>query len=862
MKKVALVLLLLLLPVVCGDVSVYKVWSPYDPPNSPILHVDISEQVLYLGIVNKDEYEHDVIVKVECEGKTWESGLIPLPPNSHVEKIVEVRVPISDDKEHDAKISLIENGKTIASTTVKVKQYFPVDVKNVTCEDSYKIGNTEICYSNWFDVTLKSNPTAKSDYIAKVWINIKDGDNVIYNGKNDFKTVYIPFGEEVKVSFKVPKIVLDKEKFTVETNVEIMNVTHTIDGIEETVQKRDDSGIYYDYKSITKYYYLPVVVKNVELYRKIDENTSKIVKNFYDSAGILDNEIREVLSDKYLQKDDVLPRYYVKDDPTLAILKITVENKYNKDVTAILTVKYGNRSVNKIINIGKKEKKDIFVPIYTKRGSKNIEITIHPIDVNTLIFSKSYSINIEPKPIPPVIIEKIILPKDKEINEEMGPGGYVLIGKKYNMSIILKNIYNKTLSGKIIVDDNFKYGVVNYSKEIPFAITPHQTKEISIPIVFYKEVNGDLKITVSVKGGAKDYTCFAHFYAISPIDIVRIYYNNTLLLGRINVIKGNGGIYSAKPIAGFNNTCVVVLRNNLNSKVDCDIWIEVIDKDGNVRAKSSAKTVHLNNYSEVEVEFPIFFDEGFEGYTVAHIIPKSVENVDIIYTEGYGIHLVKISNYYRVGRYSAIDILGDEIPTGTHVVTEVISPVNIEDLNYNNNILKAKIRNDKFPVNLTVQYWVEVSKGSNIYYKSSIFQTEIYPKSEKELMIPLRLEGLESGTYNVTLYVRINDFALFNYQKVPVILKKSISIEINGSKGVEGHEFSEKNEKINGTSESYKNMTESTHNKTYILNNNESNIKEFNNTNYTGSNVENESIFGKISKIVGRVISTILGLFR
>lgn len=193
---------------------------------------------------------------------------------------MEVRVPISDDKEHDAKISLIENGKTIASTTVKVRPYFPVDVKNVTCEDSYKIGNTEVCYSNWFDITLKSNPTAKSDYIAKVWINVKDGDNIIYNGKNDFKTVYIPLGEEVTVSFKVPKIVLDKEKFTVETNVEIMNVTHTIDGVEETIQRRDDSGIYYDYKSVTKYYYFPVVIKNVELYRKIDENTSEFVKNF------------------------------------------------------------------------------------------------------------------------------------------------------------------------------------------------------------------------------------------------------------------------------------------------------------------------------------------------------------------------------------------------------------------------------------------------------------------------------------------------------------------------------------------------------------------------------------------------------
>ncbi|XRP96350.1 hypothetical protein ACO3UB_05250 [Methanocaldococcus sp. 16A] len=858
MKKITLVILLLLLPTVCADVSVYKVWSPYDPPNSPIMHVDISEQVLYIGIVNKDEYEHDVIVEVECNGKIWKSGLIPLPPNSHVEKIVEVRVPISDDKEHNAKISLIENGKTIASTTVKVRQYFPVDVKNVTCQGSYNIGNSEVCYSNWFDVILKSNPTAKSDYIAKVWINLKDGNNIIYDGKNDFKTVYIPFGQEVKVSFKVPKIILDKEKFTVETNVETMNVTHTIDGIEETIQRRDDSGIYYDYKSIVKYYYLPVVVKNVELYRKVDENTSDIVKNFYESADILDNEIRKVLSDKYLQKDDELPRYYVEDDPILSILKITVENKYDRDIVAKLIVKYNNRSFSKVINIDKKDTKDIIVPIYTKKGNKNIEITINPIDADSLIFKKSYNININPKPIPPVIIEKIILPNDEKINKWSNISGYILVGKTYNMTIVIKNIYNRTLSGKITIDDNFNEGIANYSKEIPFTIKPHRTKEINVPIVFYKEINGDLKITVSAKGSAKDYTCLAHFYAVLPVDIVEVQYNNTLLLGKINVIKGCGGVYSAKPIAGFNNTCVVKIRNKLNSKVECNVWIEVIDKDGNVRAKSDIKTVKLDKYSESEVIFPIFFDEGFEGYTIAHVIPKSVENVDIIYTEGYGIHLVKMSDYYRVGRYSAIDILGNKIPTGTHVVTEVISPVNIENLNYNHNnsVLNVKIRNDKFPVNLTVQYWVEISRGSNIYYKSPVFQTDVYPKSEKELTIPLKLKDLESGEYNVTLYVRINDFALVNYQKVPVVLKKSISIEINKSIREGEYGFS-KNEKISDSLESYENMTKSSSN--IKTKDNSSDIDNIQNTNNVNS--QNSSIFSKVAGVIGSIVSTILGLF-
>lgn len=56
-------------------------------------------------------------------------------------------------------------------------------------------------------------------------------------------------------------------------------------------------------------------------------------------------------------------------------------------------------------------------------------VTINPIDADTLIFNRSYSINIDPKPIPPVIIEKIILPKDEEIGEETNISGYVIIGK-------------------------------------------------------------------------------------------------------------------------------------------------------------------------------------------------------------------------------------------------------------------------------------------------------------------------------------------------------------------------------------------------------------------------------------------------
>ncbi|CAB3289794.1 conserved protein of unknown function [Methanocaldococcus lauensis] len=854
MKKIILIfLLLLILPTIFADVKVYKIWSLYDTPNSPIIHIDISEQVIYLGIVNRDDYAHNVIVEADCNGHIWKSGLITLPPNSHIEKIVEVRVPVYDDKEHNVNIKLIENGKTISSTTVRVKSYFPVDVKNVTCEDSYKEDNSEVCYSNWFNVILKSNPIAQSDYIAKVWINLKDGNKILYDGINDTKTVYIPYRKEVKISFKVPKIVLNKDKFTIETNVEIMNVTHTIDGIEELSEKRSNNVIFYEYKTNVKYFNLPIIIKNVELYRKIDENTSNIVKEFYDSAGILDDEIYKILSDKYLQQknNDVIPRYYVEGDPILSILKITVENKYNKDILARLFINYGNIIV-KNIKLNKTKDNILYIPIYTTKGTKNIEVKIYPIDADKLIFEKNYSVNINPIPVAPVIIENVILPKDDNINTDTNIGGDVLVGKKYNMTIILKNIYNKTLYGKITIDDNFPKGVANYTKTINFSIYPHTTKKINVPIIFYREINGDLKITVSVDGGAKDSTSLAHFCAVLPIDIIRVYYNNTLLLGKINTINKNGGIYINKPIAGFNNTCVVELRNKLNKDIVCDVWVEVIDENGTIKAKSNCKTVTLKKLSTTEISFPIFFDEGFEGYTIAHIIPKSLENVDITYTEGYGIHPVPISNYYEIGRYSAIDLLGNKVATGTHVVTEVISPVNIENISYNDSILIAKIRNDKFPVNLTIQYWAVIENNSKIYYKSPTYQEEIYPKSEKSLKIPIDTKTLKFGRYNVTLYIKIDDFALYNNKKVPIILQKSVSLT-NNKNILNGHH--------NNLKEQY-NITSK--NKSDIINTkgNSTEISRKNAINRTKKTSEHKNILSNFSEFLEGIVSTIIGIFR
>jgi len=855
MKKITIIILMMMLSIAVGEgVSVYKIWSPYDSPNSPIMHVDLSEQVLYIGIVNKDSYEHDVVVEANCDGKTWRTGVISLPPNSHIEKIVEVRVPISDDKEHDVKISLIEDGKTIASTTVKVRQYFPIDVRNITCETSYKTGDSEVCYSNWFDITLKSNPTAKSDYIANVWIVAKDGNNILYDGKNDNKTVYIPLGGEVKIPFKIPKIVLDKDRFTIETHVEVMNVSHSIEGIEETTQKRDNNGeIYYEYKSSPKYYYLPVIIKNVELYNKIDENTSKMIRNFYRSAQIEDEDIETALSDPYFQKTTSFPRYYVKDDPILAVLKITLENKYNRDVNADLTVKYKNTTIRRVVGIDKEDEKVIYLPIYVKKGSYSINVSVYPSDLTTLEFNKIYTVNVDPQPISPIIVEKIILPKDKNIESLNKLGGSVIIGKTYNMTICLKNIYNKTLLGEVILSDKFGKGVVNYTQKVSFTASPHKIVNITIPITFHKEVNGDIKIEVKANDAVKDYITSAHFYAVSPISIVRVYYNNTLLLGRVNIINGSGGVYTNKPVAGFNNTCIVILRNDLNSNITCKVWVEVIDKQGKVRAKSCVKTIKLQKDSEGELSFPIFFNEGFEGYTIVHVIPSSYDrHIDLLYTEGYGIHPVEIPQYYEVGRYSAVDILGNEVPTGTHVVTEVIAPILITHLKYDKdkNAILATLENEKFPVNLTVYYWI-IAKN----WSSSIYSVNLYPKSSKEVLIPM---NLSSGEYNITFYAKVDNFALYNNTLIPVILKKSIVVNIS-SKNI--NKNNENNTKI-GTTEGNVDLKSAE----LESNINEKQIKmeEKNNTTTEKSNKESKkegSIFDTLGDFFKGIISIITGFF-
>ncbi len=783
MKRILLfVSLLILLSYVWGNVEIYEIYSPYSPPNPTALQVDISEPILYVGIVNKDSYGHNVKVIVDNNGITWESGLIYLPPNTHKEKIVEIRVPIKDTKTQNVKVSLVEDGKTLVSKTIKINPLFPIDVRNVTCETHYTIDNkTEVCLSNWFDITLKSNPLARSDYIVKVWPVVKVGNKIIYDGKNDSKEVYIPYDEEKVVSFKIPINITNNDKFIIETYLETLNVTHSVEGYEKTILQRDNFSIWYDYISVKKTFVLPVVIKNIEVYKKVDENSSKFIKDFYYASWIDDNIIKRALEDKYFQKDDILPRYYLKTDPTIVILKITITNNFNKDLKAKITLNYGNKSSIEILKLNKTSDNIYYIPIYPLPKNINLYAEITPIKAD-LIYNKKFNINPKYIAVSPVIITNVSLPVDKNINV-VPPGnkfGYVLVGKTYTFNITLKNIYNITLSGYIEIFDDIKNNnVMNYTKKIYFTIKPHETKTYQANITFYKEFNGDIKIKVVTNDGAKDYIDIVHFNAIYPLVVDYLKYETPLV--KINAIKYNNAIYSDEIVAGVPVKCKIKIRNKLNKDLDCKILLEVYNKNGSLIYKTPEKEIILKAKNYSEVVFPIIFKEGFTGYTIAKIIPKNLD-MEMIFSQGIGYRPIPINIFaYPIGRYSAVELLGKELSTSSTEITKVISPIYIKNISIYKGYVKLIIENKDFPVNETVYLSTNIN--------SSLRKIILPPKSERTVIIPLN-KNISYLKLNICVkdYIIENgtkkDYKLSKIIKIPedkIIIKKEIGSSINSS---------------------------------------------------------------------------------
>ncbi len=838
LKNLLILIFLLLLNMVSANVVIYKIWSPYDPPSKPIYHIDLNEQTLYLGIVNRDEYAHEVTVRVEANGKTWEYGPIYLKPNTHVEHVVEVKVPISKDGPQDVKISLLENGKVIASKTVKVSLYFPVDVANVTCY-GYPVKDGEVCYSPWFTVTLKSNPVAQTDYQGKVWIVVKSGNKVIYNGINDSKEVYIPLDGEVNVDFRIPNSELDQDSFKIETYVKIMNITHSVEGYEKTTIKREKDYFTYEYERFPKTFYFPIIIDKIELYNKVDENTTKYIKEFYRNVD--DEDFLNKLDDRYYWETLKIPRQYVKGQKVISFIKVYLKNRLDRKLSAKLVINYNDKEIEKVIDLKKFEEKSILLPLTVNPGNLKIVAIVWPIGEETYKHKKVANFNINPEKVSPIIIKEIIPPKDKLLNDDG-----ILVGKKYNITLILYNMYNKKLKGTVESITNVPESIVNISKKINFTIKPYETKKVMIPIICNREFNGDIKFKISTDKGVKDIWGAVHINAYLPVKVSQVYYQPPGTV-KINKIDG-GALYIKEPIAGKENKVYVVLNNPLSRDINCKVWVEVIDREGKVRAKTNVKSVKIPKLGEKEVEFNIFFNEGFTGYTIVHVIPEGT-NVDIIFSRGL-VKLCRIPNTIEIGRYSNVDVLGKEVNSRIYLVTQVYSPITIESLNYSNGSVTAVLKNEHFPTNLTFECGIENS--------NKVIVT-LAPKEVKKVEIPV--DHVEK---KLRFYVKLDKFLLINGKPEPLVIFRDL--EINISKNMENNSISKNESNLTQLEKKENNQTQieisensSSQEVSQSLNVQNSTSENLKNI---SSNNSNSGILGFLYGVVSGVVSTIFSIFR
>ncbi len=809
MEYYLLVIIFIITGIGCQDVlakdnvEIYKIWAFNENPTSGALYIDPSSPSIYIGLVNHDSYQHNVKIKAEYEDETWESPIIPLSPNSHKENIVEIKLKFKEVGPHNVDISLIEDGETINSKTITVNVVNPIDVKSITCEDSYidnNNPNVEVCNSQWFRVTLESNPYSQTDYEVKTWIAVvsknynkdasenENDDGVLYYGENDSKTIYLPLHGEAEVSFKIPPIVYDDDSVKIQVHTLVMGLHDYTDGEEKTERKIDNDGkIYYDYKKSDKEFLFPVSLMDYTVVNEINENNSYIVREFYDSSGIEDDEIEKVLKSRAISQyknKKLLPRVYLTNDSYLVVLKLKLKNRFDQDVNANILIKDPTGSQRLIkVKLDRFEVKEIYTPSYIGySGPKDIGFVVYTDD-KIFTYNKTESIDVTPEEIPPVIISEIKYPNDDSITLLTNNSGNVLVGKNYTMEVTLKNNYNKTLSGYILVEDDFKEEVAEYPTEIYFEVRAHGKETYSIPMKFNREVNGDIKITVKTDYALADSIRTVHFNAYSILNIKKVYYNNTLK-PKIATVNKDSHLFVDYPVAGFNNTCVVVLENPLNKKVRYKTWIEVVDHNGSLRAKSSEKIVEVPprsiNDGITTVDFKIEFKEGFEGYTVFFAVPivDEFKDIEIIYTEGTGTISKEISDYYKIGRYSAIDLLS-KVPTSINKVTKVIAPLNIDNLSYDENQIHAHISSElasNYPVNISYEYWVEMEKNGSTVYRSKYYRGTLHSLETNLVNIPVN--DLDNGNYTANLYTKIPDFVYDNGKYHPMILKKSINLTL------------------------------------------------------------------------------------
>lgn len=792
-------------------ISIYKIWGVGDNPDSSEIYIDPSTPVIYVGLVNNDPYQRNVRVTASYEENDFESAILPLSPNTHYEKIVEIRLEFDEVGEHDVDISLIdENGKEVDSEQTTVNVVSPIDVKNVTCQDSYVFDsnkNLEVVNSNWFTVTLESNYRAQTDYEVKTWISVVstdyDGDtnedieneDIYYNGKDDLKVVYVSYRSEKEVSFKIPEITADNDEFKIQVHTEIMGLHDYTNDLEETEMVKDTGIISYNYKKTAKTYQFPIHVASYSLFNNINGSNSEMVNDYYQSSKIYDKTIENALNAKFESKN-VLPRAYVEDDPYLSFLKVNLENRYDDDQTATVIIESSSGCLSKkTINIDENDADTLYIPFISRLADEG-EFNIIVYSNKYYIYNSEEDVDIDPEIVSPVQIYNISYPVDSSAALVSSNSGCVFVGKNYTMNVTLKNNYNRTLTGKLYVgdhydeDNSYESGVFETTEPITFKLSPKEKNTYSIDLKFNREVNGLIEVVVDTNGAAVDedddiagYSTMVHFDAYNILDIRKVWYNNTIL-PKIVTINEKGGLFLNYPLAGFNNSCAVSFESMVSEDITYKMWVEVYDSNGNLKATSDKKNVLVNAKSTSgnlqTADFDIFFEEGFIGYTLFHAVPlNDFEDVDIFYTEGSGTVSKDINPLAPVGRYSSIDLLSS-IPTSTNKVTEVVAPINIDDMAYTENNLNVVISSGLssiYPVNLTYFYKITISNDNKIIYKSPTYKDIIHSTESKPLKI--KLGDVDGETYDIVFEVEIPDFAMESGTYHSMILKKYLTIANN-----------------------------------------------------------------------------------
>jgi len=733
-----------------------------------LIDVDISPSI-YIELINHDTYQHNVKLSIKSdEEKTWNSPIVSLPPNSKKKEVIKAKLKFDEIGLHKIQVSVLdENGKIITSKTASINVISPIDIKNITCEDSYINKSNpyiEVCSSPYFTVTLKNNKYSQTDYLVKTWIAVVSNDynkdasknkndaGVLYYGENNSKMVYVPMHGESTVSFKIPKIVQDDDKIKIQVHTEMVGVHGYSDSPGETILEADNNlNIKCVDNKHHKEYIYPVSLVDYCVMTTLDKNTSDILKRYYRKSDISDEEIENAINHYATYGNiDLLPRAYLKSEPFLAVIKLTLKNRCNHEISCIASVKdsYGIFH-NKSIKLSKFETRDVYIPCYVNySGNKKINLSICSED--TFVYSKTENLNIVPKKIPPVKIKGIEYTYCNTSHTISNNHVEILAGRNYTLNIKLINNYNKTLSGNLeIVDDDFKDGIVNCPSSISFRLRPHAEKTYSIPIIFNTGANGDLKLTVKTNDALKDYTKILHINAYN-IGVEFDYKDN--LKPKVAVVNKNP-VFKYYPVAGCTNTFVAKLTNPLDEDVKCLTWVEATDNHGNVMAKSSKKWIYLSSKEQggtASLDFKIKFNEGFYGYVMCYAIPINKDG--------------EISNITHPAITDSI---------------KVISPLSVKNMTYNNSKVRADIVSasfDGFPVDINYEYWIELTdKNNSVIYKSNSHSEVLHPGEIKHTTV--RLTGFK-GNYTLKFYVKIPDFIENNGKFQPMILEKNMNIFI------------------------------------------------------------------------------------